>query len=408
MRAALLIGLALGWAAAPAAAELAWLPNYEEAAKQSRESRQDLFVFVGGRDWSAASRAYRKGVLQAPALEAALGKDFLWLEVDHPDRPTADQRAAAAKNKGFEVVIRNYPGVALLDPEGRCYLRLEAPQGGAEGLLAAVRQARAVKARRDAALAAAGKASGAERARQLAAALELMGEAALQNGRHSHRALLDELKKADPQDAAGAQRRLTFSPDAFAEKQLWPLVGGKKYAEALALVDSELKDPRNSTRLKQHLLGLRFYVFQAQEKLDEAAKALQQIVQLDPATDLADEARGYLDNLTKPIVLAEAKWKPEHLRAHFAEWRLDVSGAVRERGAYEVEFRRTDGEGLTVRDVALVSGARELVKPAAPGRDGTVELEVPALPAGQKVWLRIAAKGQGWFGSRGDILIRKR
>jgi len=398
----------LVFAALRAGAEIVWEPNYEEAAKHSRESRCDLFVFVNGSDWSYAARAYKKSAIQSAMLEQALGKDFLWLEIDHPDQATAEQKAAAKKNRNFEVAIRNYPGVVLLDAEGRCYLALDAPQGGVDWLIAAVRQARAVKARRDAALALAAKATGPERGKHLAAALESLGEIALKHGRHSHRALLDDLKKADPQDVAGTQRRLTFNPDELAERELWPLVEKKKYAEALALVDKELKDPRNSVLLRQHLLGLRFYVLQSQEKLDEALKVLQQIIQVDAKTDMATLARNYIDNITKPVTLSEPKWKPEHLRFYYADWRLDVSGAIHDKGIYEVEFKRTDGENITVRDVVLMVGNKELAKAALPANASKLELAVPSLPAGQRPWLKIAAKGQGWFGSRGDILIRKR
>lgn len=408
MKAARLSALLIAARALSAAGALVWQPDFGEASKLAKDGKQDFFVFVNGSDWSAAARAYKKTVIQSPVLEQAFGKAFVWLEVDRPDRATAEQKAAAQKNKGFEVVLRNYPGVALLDADGRCYLKLEAPQGGVDALVAAVKQARALKDRRDATLERAAKATGVERAKLLGAALEGMGDYALQNGRHSHRALLDEIKKLDPQDAAGTLRRLTFNPDALAERELWPLVNEKKYAEALALVDKELKDARNNLWLRQHLLGLRFYVFQSQERLDEAVQTLKQIIQADASTDMAKLARGYIDNLTQPVILSEPKWKPEHLRAHFADWRLDVSGLIREKGAYEIEFRCTDGDSLTVRDVALHSGSRELAKAAPSGHEPKVELDVKSLPAGQKLWLLIAAKGQGWFSGRGDIVIRKK
>lgn len=389
-----------------AGAELAWEPNYEEAAKHAKEAKRDLFVFVNGSDWSAAARTYKKSVIQSAMLDQAFGKEYLWLEIDRPDRPTAEQKAAAKKNEGFDVAIHNYPGVVLLDAEGRCYLALEAPQGGLDALLAAVRQAKADKARRDAALELAAKASGAERGKHLAAALEAVGDLALKNGRHSHAALMDELKKADPQDASGVQRRLTFNPDELAERELWPLLEKRKYDEALARVDQELKDPRNSVWLRQHLLGLRFHVLQSQEKLDEALKVLQQIIQADPKSDMATLARNYIDNITQPVTLTEAKWKPEHLRFFFAEWRLDVSSLIREKGAYEIEFKRTSGEDISVRDVALVVGTKELVKATLPNNTSKVTLTVPNLPVGPHPLLKISAKGQGWFGSHGDIIVR--
>ena len=408
MRRGAFISVSLVLGALAAAADIAWLPNFEAALAQAKETRRDLLVFVGGSDWSAPSRTYKSGVIQSPQVAQALGKEFLWLEIDRPDQATEAQKLTAKKNGDFEVQIRNYPGLALLDPDGRCYFKAEAPLGGVMGLVNAVKQACKLKARRDAELALAEKATGLERARHLGAALDMMGEFAVQNGKQSHHHVLDELKKLDPEDRVGTQRRLTFNPDAFAEGQLWPLVQAKKYAEALALVDRELADPRNNLWLRQHLLGLRFHVFQAQENLGEAVKTLRQIIALDGSTDMARLAQNYVENIAQPVVLTEAAWKPEHLRFYFAEWRLDASRLIAGQGTYEIEFKVLDGERITVRDVAVMAGGKELGKAAMPANSSKVELTVPRFTAGQRVWLKIAAKGQGWFSSRGEIRVMKK
>ncbi len=384
-----------------------WLPNFEEAAARAKTLNRDLFVFVGGSDWSAVSRAYKTNVIASPQLPPALGGDLLWLEIDHPELPTDAQKESARKNRDFNVTIHNYPGVVLLDAEGRCYLKLEAPPGGVTELAAAVKAARALKARRDAELALAAKTAGAESARHLGSALDLVGPMGQQNGKQSHRKLLDELKKLDPKDAVGTQRRLTFNPDAFAEKELWPLTDKKKFAEAHKLVDKELSDPRNSVGLRQHLLGLKFFVFQREERLDDAVRQLQQIVALDRTSDMAREATAYIANITQPVTLASKEWKPEHLRFFFAEWRLDAAKQVTGPGQYEIQFKHTGGDSITVRDVAVMNGAAQLVKADLPKRGDTVALKVPPFTPGGKVWLKISAQGHGWFGSHGEILIRK-
>ncbi len=385
-----------------------WLPNYEEASAKAKTANRDLFVFIGGSDWSAASRAYKANVIASPQLAPALGGEFLWLELDHPELPTEAQKAAAKANKNFNVTIHNYPGVVLLDAEGRCYLKLEAPQGGVGELAAAVKAARALKARRDAALALADKANGLERARQLGAALDVLGPTCLQHGRQSHRKLLDELKKLDPNDTVGTQRRLTFNPDGFAEKDLWPLTGKKKFADAHKLVDKELADLRNNLWLRQHLMALKFFVFQQEEKLDDAVKQLQQLIALDRTSDMARQANAYIANITQPVTLATHLWKPEHLRFYFAEWRLDAARQITGAGEYAIQFKHTDGDRITVRDVAVMNGSAQVVKAEMPKRSDILTLKVPAFAPGGKIWLKISAKGHGWFGSHGEILVSKK
>ncbi|MCX7007518.1 MAG: hypothetical protein NTY53_09780 [Kiritimatiellaeota bacterium] len=372
-----------------------WLTNFEEASAKAKAANRDLFVFVGGSDWSAAARAYKVNVIASPQLAPVLGGEFLWLEIDHPELPTDAQKETAKANRNFNVTIHNYPGVVLLDSEGRCYLKLEAPKGE---LAAAVKVARALKARRDAELALADKSTGLERARHLGAALDLLGPTCLQNGKQSHCKQLDELKKLDPSDTLGTQRRLTFNPDQFAEKELWELTNKKKFADAHKLVDKELADPRNNLWLRQHLMALKFFVL----------KQLQQLIALDRASDMARQAAAYIANITQPVTLASSIWKPEHLRFYFAEWRLDVTRQITGAGEYTIQFKHTDGDTITVRDVAVLNGSAQVAKADMPKRGDSVTLKVPAFAPGGKVWLKIFAKGHGWFGSHGEILVTRK
>jgi len=382
-----------------------WHTEYAAAVTQAQAEKRDLLVVVLGTEWSPASRRFDNDVLRAPQVTKLLAADFIGVKIERPDLPPPKSKPADAKQREFHVTVRNYPGVVLLDPEERCYFKLEAPTGGVEGLLKAIQQGRELKTRRDTALAAMANAPGDEQAQHLATALEVLGKSCLDEGRHGHRPLFDQLTKLDPGDRCGVQRRFTFNPDAFAEREVWPLVRDKKYADALECIQIELSDPRNDTYLRQRFLGLRFHVYREQENLPEAVKVLEQIVAVDSSTDLASSAKGYLDYINKPITLSGPAWKPEYLRFFFAEWRLDADKLIAAPGTYRVEFNREAGESISVRDVAVMAGETELVSVKMPNNSSAVEIDVPALPPGNKVWLRIHAKGQGWFGSHGSILI---
>lgn len=379
-----------------------WLTDFPKAAAQSKSERRDLFVAVLGLEWSAESRAFRTQVLRASGIERELAGQFVLLELDRPEMPKTDPKQAP--NREFEVRIYNYPAVVLLDSEGRCYCTLQRPSGGPAGLREALREAQAKKQRRDAQLARASQGTPNEQADALSAALEIMGRQCLEGGRQSHRPLYDRLVQLDPQDRTGTQRRFTFSTDALAERELWPLLREKKYPEALALVDRQLADLRNDANLRQRLLGLRFHVFQQQGNLEEAVKVLRQIIAVDDSSDLARSAQGYIDHITRPIALAGPEWKPEHLRFFFAEWRLDVSKQIAAPGRYRIEFRRDGGESIEVREVLFMAGESELAK-AVPAKGLCFDLVTPQWPAGSRIWLKIFAKGQGWFSSRGTIVI---
>ncbi len=386
------------------AAAIEWQPDYETAARVAKERGSDLFIFVNGSDWSSAGRTYKRSVLQNPAVERSLA-NFVCLEIDRPDKPSEQQKEVAKLNRKFEVTLHNYPAVVLLDKDERCILKAENPPAEIPALARLLREALNRKTRRDTALAQAAKMEKLHRAAALGKVLEALDSYALRDRRHSHRYLLSEIRKLDPEDTTGVHRRLEFNFDSFGERQIWPLLREKKYDEAMQLVEKELKDPRNDTKLRQHFMAYRFHVYQSQDKLDEAVRTLQQMIQLAPTTDMAQMGRNYIEYLTKPIPLESPEWKPEHLRPYFASWRLDASKLITTKGSYTISFHRTGGEDLSIRDVTLMAGNRELATGKPEGKHKSVTLEVGNLPAGQRLWLNIAAKGHGWFSSRGEIKV---
>jgi len=71
-------------------------------------------------------------------------------------------------------------------------------------------------------------------------------------------------------------------------------------------------------------------------------------------------------------------------------------------------LKKLAGEQIAVRDLAVMVGSKERVARMMPAKSGKVTLTVPKLPAGQRVWLKIAAEGQGCFSSRDELLVRKK
>ncbi len=237
---------------------------------------------------------------------------------------------------------------------------------------------------------------------------------------HGHRGLLNEIKKLDPDDSIGVVRRLTFNTLEFAERQVEPLLRDKKYAQAHELIDREFADPRNDTPLKQHLLAMRFRVFQAEEKLDDAVATLRDIVKLDPKGKMGSLADGYIDFSIKPIVLKNGRYCGLDLRPFFGDMRIDVTGIVKEAGPYEAAIIPGGGGDIRIRDVSLYLGdpakdksrSKLVVKTegmhTVRNKELVVPLAVPSIPPGSQLWLCVPTQGTGWFGSYGRIELRKK
>lgn len=390
-----------------AAQSLDWKPDYASAMQAAKDGNQCILVFVNGSDWSAPSRQYKEKVVDSSRFAQGLGNRFVLFESDNLDWPTPEQKEELnKKRKGFDVTVRHYPGVVILDSENRRLRVLEAPKGGTDELLKAVEETLELKARRDAELEKASKVEGLEKAKHLSGALEILGKNSIHGG-NSYRPLFNELKKFDPEDTTGTVRRFDFNVDAFSERSLWPLMREKKYDEAMELVEKEFADPRNDMELKQRFTAQKFYIYQQQEdKLDKAVETLRELIALDDSTYMAELARGYIKNITEPIILEEAAWDGRKLRFFYAVWHLDAAELVSEPGKYQIHFERTKHEGISVRDVAFAVDDKESVKVDMP-RGDKVELEIPAFSTDAKREFRFSVKGNGWFGSQGRIHVKK-
>lgn len=309
---------------------LDWQKTYQAALDKAKQGNKCIFVFVGGSEWCEASRRYKKEVIDSSQLSQAIGSRVVAFAIDVPDWGTSVPQEEnkkklydemVARNKGFDFPLREfyaYPLVVLLDSENR-HLMIEANLGRTltaishspkkqiddpqsklttQGLITRVNEAFALKEKRDAILAKAASAQGDEKAKYLAEALDLLGRGRA-GGRHSHAPLMAELKKLDPSDKYGAQRRLTYNMDLFFEAEVNALLKDKKPDEAIALVNKEINDPRNDTELKQQFLARRFGVQQSQKQTENAIATLNEMIAIDKTTHMARLAQGYLEHLQK-------------------------------------------------------------------------------------------------------------
>ena len=378
-------------------------PDFPAARTAAQASGRDIAVLYLGTDWSEPSRRFEQTVLADPQVAADL-TGFELLRIDQREQPTEADQQLAKRNKDLKLSVWNFPAVALLDREGRAVslwtgLGRETPAGLRARLAAGRRQRDA----RDVAWAKAHAASGIEKARLLGLGLTEVQEDLV---RGSYDKVLKEMKALDPDDAAGYQRRYNFRMNAFVEGTLEPLWKEKQFEEALAKVDTELRNPAYTLEQRQQLLGGRFQVLRRWERKQEAEAALHEIIKLNPTNHMGVGARGYLKYLNDPVVVT-GEWAGEHARPWYHEWRMDVSGIVTQGGVYTVKFLGTGGNGLQVSNVCLVVG-NEIVDRVSDGR-GRNEFRVQTgiERPGPKVQLIMHTKSGGWLDTRGRIEITR-
>jgi hypothetical protein len=343
----------------------------------------------------------------------------------------AVERVAAAevrhaRNARFTWRGDDVPRIAYLDREGRPVTSEDQPRLGLTPASLAVRvqQMRALRERRDALWAKADTLSGSAQADLLRQSLDLLGLGGSPGHDKCYQFIHERMRKADPDDLGGNLRWLEFQPDprhlpAFVQPAL-KLAGEKKYAEAIALLDTELASPRNrplTTDHRQRILMAKHNVYQQWPEHDaQRLDVLREIAALDGETYLGIGAAGYLAMFHKnptPFALNYG-WATNHVRAGLNTWTFGAgtTNHFDHAGRYTLRIVHNGGKGtLTIRRAALVAGGQTLSEsaPAAalkPGDKIELPLELPAWPPPGPLALRVeadAAEGQTDVAGRFEV-----
>ena len=227
------------------------------------------------------------------------GDDLLIVDIDRKESPTAEGEAAAKRNEACVVKPRSLPAIALFDHEGRLVaLREGTPELDSLGKPEqAIQRAREVRKKRDDFWKKAEGARGPQKASLLASGLDLLG---LGTGpKNVYQPVVEEIRKADPEDRSGALARYTFPGRKLLEKAVSDGKDGK-FAETDAEISSWIKKPQLTKEQRQEALAAQFALYQRwPAKKAELPGVLREIEKLDPKSELGTAAKAYLAMLAK-------------------------------------------------------------------------------------------------------------
>ena len=193
--------LALAGAAHAALTECA---SVSEAREVAEKAHRDIMVLYTGTDWCPACVYLEQQILTQPAFGQAFDARLVKVEEIFPRTPAA---RATVSDADMERRLRemdayrisSLPCAVLMDAQGRPYAMVQGAERSADAYIRRVEEALAVKERRDKALAAAAELHGLEKARALAAALELLPEAV----RGQYTDVLREIESLDLENTLG-------------------------------------------------------------------------------------------------------------------------------------------------------------------------------------------------------------
>lgn len=184
-------------------------PSVEEALARAGE-RTVLLEFTG-KEWCPPCIHLRTHILETPEIEQKAGKDYLLVEIVFPRLPEAVAALPPELREQNEHLLEHYristglPTMLMLDAAGRPFHQIVGTRRSVPEYLAELEKGHTLRRKLEAALAAAPKTPGMERARALAAALELLPP----HFRDKYPDIVNEINQVDSQNTLGYARTLT-------------------------------------------------------------------------------------------------------------------------------------------------------------------------------------------------------
>lgn len=280
-----------------AAAERA--ADFTAALEKAKSGGQDIAVLFHGSDWCLPGKKLAD-YWKTENFAKFAGDDLLVVDIDRKETPGPEDEVLAKKNEACPVNPRSLPAIALFDHEGRLVaIREGSPELDSLGKPEqAIQRAVEVRQKRDQLWKRAEGARGTQKAGLLAGGLDLLG---LGTGpKNVYQPVVEEIRKADPEDRGGALARYTFPGRKLLDKAVAEGKSGN-----FAPTDEEIGgwlEKQLTKAQKQEALAARFALYQRwPEKSGELPGVLKEIERLDPASELGLAAKAYLG------ILAEKK-----------------------------------------------------------------------------------------------------
>jgi thioredoxin-related protein len=293
MRTALIaaLGFLLLAAAAPAA-EL-WTEDAKAAMAQAAKEKKDLLIDFTGSDWCGWCIKLDKEVFSEAAFADEAVKNFVFLKLDFPQkRPLSDETKKQNAEWQAKFGIGGYPTIILADAEGRAYAKTGYRQGGAEAYLKHLAELRAVREKRDAALAKAAGAEGVERAKLLDEAFSAMDQELVLA---SYGEMVAEIIKLDADGKAGLKAKYE---SAMTLKKFGEAIRGRKPDEVVGLADEALKTVGTSGEAAQMILFIKGVALYQSDKA-ACQKVLEEALKAAPDSKRAAQIKKAIEAVSK-------------------------------------------------------------------------------------------------------------
>ena len=289
-----------------------WTHDFEAAKKQAADENKDLLIDFTGSDWCGWCIKLNEEVFSHDEFKTGVKDKYVLVELDYPKDTSKLSEETQKQNADLKTnyAIQGFPTIMLTDASGKPFAKTGYQPDGPEKYVAHLDELQEAKTTRDAALDAASKLEGVDKAKALISALEGMGlEDATVVAFYGD--LVDQIKAADPEDETGFVKAIeTKEKFAAFETQLNQFGQKQDHDGAMKLVtDTLAKDEFNAEQTQQITL-IKAMILAEKKEFDEALSTLDAAQEIAPDSQLGQRIPSFKEHIDKMKDEAAAPTEP--------------------------------------------------------------------------------------------------
>lgn len=276
----------------------AWSPDMDAAKKLAKEQNKDLLIEFTGSDWCPPCIKLWNETFSKEEFQKAMSEKYVLVVMDTPRKSPLAPELKAQSDLAHEIyAVNKWPTIFLASADGKPYARTDDYDAvsGIEGWTKWIEVHQENESKRDAAIAAAAKAEGIEKAKHLDAALSVCGEFC---PTAPYSTEIDALAAADPENKTGAKQRWIGKRAADRLEIELPKLGkAGKWDELASTIESFLNEAKPAGEVRQKALFWQGTAYARLKKIDEAKKALEEAKSLGADKEFGKRAAEMLGKL---------------------------------------------------------------------------------------------------------------
>ncbi|MBQ1960112.1 MAG: hypothetical protein II349_01145 [Akkermansia sp.] len=286
-------------------------PTTEAALKAIGNDGRSIVLDFTGTDWCTACIHLRDKIMGTAEFEKALGDKLVLVEVDFPRTPALREQITPEEWERRENWLASYalealPAVVLLDDQGLPYGVIRGTRPTPATYIQLVQEAMKARDARDEALKKAATLQGMEKAKALAAALELLPVEC----RDKYAEVIGQITELDPEDTLGYRGTVDITGRRVRQlnalRALTSTFAGKLSAaevkESIVQLDAFLAQPHLVPEAKQKAVLCKADGYALLRDYENQLSCMREAIEIDPDSRAGKKAKRDVDFLEQHVL----------------------------------------------------------------------------------------------------------